>query len=102
MMLADLKLDGKLRKVIMQAPKNGFFYSAVGGLKDLRFMTTEVHADYLNIVLGGTRTQKGMASFADVLKEDEAEAIHHYLIARSNEDWGLNSSTGVEAGTKAP
>ena len=76
--------------------------SAVGGLKDLRFMTTEVHADYLNIVLGGTRTQKGMASFADVLKKDEAEAIHHYLIARANEDWGLNSSTGVEAGTKAP
>jgi quinohemoprotein ethanol dehydrogenase len=26
MMLADLTLDGRLRKVIMQAPKNGFFY----------------------------------------------------------------------------
>ena len=26
MMLADLKIDGRLRKVIMQAPKNGFFY----------------------------------------------------------------------------
>lgn len=26
MILADLKIDGKLRKVIMQAPKNGFFY----------------------------------------------------------------------------
>lgn len=25
-MLADLKIDGKLRKVLMQAPKNGFFY----------------------------------------------------------------------------
>lgn len=24
--LADLKIDGKLRKVLMQAPKNGFFY----------------------------------------------------------------------------
>jgi len=26
MILADLKVDGKVRKVIMQAPKNGFFY----------------------------------------------------------------------------
>ena len=26
MILADLKIDGMLRKVIMQAPKNGFFY----------------------------------------------------------------------------
>jgi PQQ-dependent dehydrogenase (methanol/ethanol family) len=25
-MLADLEIDGKLRKVLMQAPKNGFFY----------------------------------------------------------------------------
>ncbi len=26
MILADLEIDGKMRKVIMQAPKNGFFY----------------------------------------------------------------------------
>jgi len=26
MILADIEIDGKLRKVIMQAPKNGFFY----------------------------------------------------------------------------
>jgi PQQ-dependent dehydrogenase (methanol/ethanol family) len=26
MILADLRIDGKVRKVIMQAPKNGFFY----------------------------------------------------------------------------
>ncbi|WP_288076541.1 PQQ-dependent dehydrogenase, methanol/ethanol family [Pseudomonas sp.] len=26
MILADIKVDGKVRKVIMQAPKNGFFY----------------------------------------------------------------------------
>ena len=26
LVLADLKIDGKLRKVIMQAPKNGYFY----------------------------------------------------------------------------
>ena len=26
MILADLEIDGQLRQVIMQAPKNGFFY----------------------------------------------------------------------------
>ena len=29
-----------------------------------------------------------MASFADVLSKDDAAAIHAYLIARANEDWG--------------
>ncbi len=28
-----------------------------------------------------------MASFADVLMPNQAEAIHHYLIARANADW---------------
>ena len=26
MILADLKIDGQLRQVLMQAPKDGFFY----------------------------------------------------------------------------
>ena len=26
MILADLEINGQMRKVIMQAPKNGFFY----------------------------------------------------------------------------
>ncbi|MFX4681984.1 PQQ-dependent dehydrogenase, methanol/ethanol family, partial [Acinetobacter baumannii] len=26
LILADLKIDGKLRKVVMHAPKNGFFF----------------------------------------------------------------------------
>src|SRR5690606_37653897 len=27
MILADIEIDGQLRKVIMQAPKNGYFYT---------------------------------------------------------------------------
>ena len=60
---------------------------ARGGLKDLRWMTPETHEAFLDIVLRGTRTDKGMASFADILTQEQAEAIHHYLIARANEDW---------------
>jgi quinohemoprotein ethanol dehydrogenase len=60
---------------------------ARGGVKDLRWMSTETHGQFLDIVLGGARTQQGMASFKDLLTKDQAERIHDYLIARANEDW---------------
>ena len=61
--------------------------AARGGVKDLRHMSPQTHGDFLAIVLGGKRAANGMASFADVLTKDEAEAIHQYLIARANADW---------------
>ena len=61
---------------------------AVGGVKDLRFMTAETHAAFNEIVLGGTLVDNGMASFADILTPADVEAVHAYLIARANEDWG--------------
>jgi quinohemoprotein ethanol dehydrogenase len=62
--------------------------NALGGVADLRRMTAETHAQFNRIVLEGLYLEKGMASFSDILDEDEAEAIHAYLIARANEDWG--------------
>ena len=61
--------------------------AARGGVKDLRHMSPDTHAAFADIVLGGTRAQNGMASFADRLSPEESEAIHHYLIARANADW---------------
>jgi quinohemoprotein ethanol dehydrogenase len=61
---------------------------AVGGVKDLRQMTREAHADWNDIVLKGARTQKGMASFANLLSEADSNAIHAYVISRAHEDWG--------------
>jgi quinohemoprotein ethanol dehydrogenase len=61
---------------------------AVGGVKDLRQMTRETHAEFNDIVLKGTRTQKGMASFASLLSAADSEAIHAYVISRAHEDWG--------------
>jgi len=62
--------------------------NAIGGVKDLRHLTPETHAKFLDIVLGGIYQDKGMASFADILSKEDAEAIHSYIIARANEDWG--------------
>jgi quinohemoprotein ethanol dehydrogenase len=67
---------------------------AVGGVKDLRQMTRETHAQFNDIVLKGIRKEKGMASFASLLSADEVEAVHAYVIARAQEDWGRGDSGG--------
>jgi quinohemoprotein ethanol dehydrogenase len=68
---------------------------AVGGVKDLRQMTRETHAQFNDIVLKGLRVQKGMASFANLLSVEEVEAVHAYVISRAQEDWGGgNRNTG--------
>jgi len=61
--------------------------NAIGGVKDLRFMTAEAHGLFADIVLKGLYREKGMASFADVVSAEDVEAIHAYLIARGNEDY---------------
>ncbi|HMA10591.1 MAG TPA: c-type cytochrome, partial [Steroidobacteraceae bacterium] len=67
---------------------------AVGGVKDLRQMTRETHAQFNDIVLKGLRVQKGMASFANLLSAEDAEAVHAYVISRAQEDWGAGPATG--------
>ena len=61
---------------------------ARGGVKDLRRMDKTTHAEFEDIVLGGKRAAKGMASFANLLSPADVKAIHAYLISRANEDWG--------------
>ncbi|OYW44852.1 MAG: quinohemoprotein alcohol dehydrogenase [Sphingomonadales bacterium 12-68-11] len=61
---------------------------AMGGVKDLRQMSRDTHAKFNDIVLKGLYLEKGMASFADLLNQQQTDDIHNYLIARANEDWG--------------
>ena len=61
---------------------------AIGGVKDLRAMSAQTHREFNDIVLKGVRAKQGMASFADLLDVEGAEAIHSYVIARAHEDWG--------------
>jgi len=60
----------------------------IGGLKDLRYMSAETHAAFERIVLEGTLVERGMAGFADILTAEDVAAVHAYVIARANEDWG--------------
>ncbi len=62
--------------------------NAIGGVKDLRHMTRETHAAFNQIVREGLYLERGMGNFSDILSAEDADAIHAYLIARANEDWG--------------
>jgi quinohemoprotein ethanol dehydrogenase len=61
--------------------------NAVGGLKDLRFMTPETRRDFNAIVLDGIRKEKGMLGFKDLLTQADVDAVNGYLVARANEDY---------------
>jgi quinohemoprotein ethanol dehydrogenase len=68
-----------------------------GGLKDLRVSSRQTHAEFFDIVLGGKRAEKGMASFEGILNRNQAEAIHAYIIKRANEDWpSIKAATGTK------
>ena len=68
--------------------------NARGGVKDVRYMTPETHAQFNAIVIDGIRKDKGMVGFADILTPADADAIHAYLIARANEDYADHIATG--------
>ena len=61
--------------------------NAVGGVKDLRHLSSGEHARFLEVVLGGLFKKQGMESFKGVLTVQQTDAIHAYLIARAQEDW---------------
>jgi transcriptional regulator with XRE-family HTH domain len=62
---------------------------AVGGgvIADLRHMAPGKHEIFKDIVLKGALEGLGMGNFSDVLSEQDADAIHAYVIARANEDY---------------
>jgi quinohemoprotein ethanol dehydrogenase len=62
---------------------HGILAMTSGVVPDLRYATAEVHDQFQHIVLGGTRTHQGMASFADALSADEVRYIQAYVIERA-------------------
>ena len=76
-----------------------------GVLPDLRYATRETHARWNDIVLGGIRADRGMASFADVLDADGAAAIQSYVIAQAHREptWLESAATWLsEQGACVP
>ena len=62
---------------------HGFIVKSAGGIPDLRKMSAGTHDAFNQIVLEGLLASNGMASFSDVLSEQEVENIHHCLLYTS-------------------
>lgn len=58
-----------------------------GTVPDLTKMDAQTHSEFLDIVLRGTRAEKGMGSFGDILSEEEAKAIHAYVVDLAWKDY---------------
>lgn len=54
---------------------------------DLHRMSLETHRAFDSIVRGGALAANGMASFADVLSEDDVKAIHAHLVHEQARLW---------------
>jgi len=52
---------------------------------DLSMLTKPTHESFNDILLKGKLSYYGMANFSDVLKQEEAEAVHQYLISVQKE-----------------
>ena len=57
-----------------------------GVTPDLRRMDENIRSHFQDIVRGGMLKDRGMASFADLISEEEAEAIKSYIQKRAIED----------------
>jgi quinohemoprotein ethanol dehydrogenase len=78
-------------------PCHGIDAVTSGVVPDLRYASPETHAQFADIVLGGIRAHRGMASFADVLDADDVRAIQAYVIHRARE-----TKAEEEAGAAQP
>jgi quinohemoprotein ethanol dehydrogenase len=59
------------------------FNVVAGPISDLRYATKEVHDQFEDIVLGGSREMLGMPSFKKILKADQVRAIQAYVLSRA-------------------
>lgn len=62
---------------------HGFNVVSGGMIPDLRFMSADVHRQFNDIVLGGSRARQGMASFADSLNQEQTDAIYAYIVTEA-------------------
>jgi quinohemoprotein ethanol dehydrogenase len=66
---------------------------------DLRYLTGKKHAQF-NSVLSGARLNRGMPSFANVLKPEDMHLIHQYVIKRSHDLKAQLDDAGKTAGAQ--
>ncbi len=65
-----------------------------GAIPDLRHLPTAFHNSFNAIVLDGVMSKAGMVGFGEVLSEEDAYAIHAFILERANVDKELRAQSG--------
>jgi quinohemoprotein ethanol dehydrogenase len=68
-----------------------------GVLPDLRRMSSATHTLFDKIVLGGAYASKGMARWDDVLTQENAEAIHAFVLDQAWQAFNAEHATAAPA-----
>jgi PQQ-dependent dehydrogenase (methanol/ethanol family) len=93
LMLADLKIDGQMRKVIMQAPKNGFFYvidRATGKLISAQKFGIVTWAKSIDLATGKPIENP------EARYKDKMEVVYPQETGAHNwQPWAFNPQTGL-------
>lgn len=79
---------------------HGFLAVSSGLLPDLRFMTEGTHDQFQEIVRGGSFEAHGMASFADLLSQEDVEAVRAYIVTRAVQDRAI--ATAIAESVSGP
>jgi quinohemoprotein ethanol dehydrogenase len=77
---AQIKQGESIYKSVCIFCHGGFGPKHISLYPDLAKMSENTHEQFNSIVLKGTLSTYGMASFADIIDETKADAIHQYLI----------------------
>ena len=64
---------------------HGMDAHASQGVPDLRWVAPAFHENFKPIVLGGALKGLGMVGFDDILSEQDADAIHAYILDVAND-----------------
>jgi quinohemoprotein ethanol dehydrogenase len=65
---------------------HGMTLISMDTVPDLRFMHESRHAAFNDIVLHGAFKDRGMVGFAHVMDEQQADAVHAYIIDEANNE----------------
>ncbi|MBO6543086.1 MAG: PQQ-dependent dehydrogenase, methanol/ethanol family [Alphaproteobacteria bacterium] len=85
--------NGELQYMSTCGLCHGALVISGGVLPDLRRMSPSVHENFKGIVLDGMLKDNGMASFADLLSEQDVEDIYAYIVSRAKQDRALQIPT---------
>lgn len=71
---------------------HGMGVVSMGTVPDLRFMHESFHKTFNDIVIGGALKDRGMVSFAQVMDQQQVDAVHAYILDEANKEKERNEN----------